>query len=76
LIQMDLGRPKNQISWNQTKPTPLHWSRRLDSGHIFFFLKMDTVCISYRDLKIMSNMQKSQSQIQQVKVNTDVSIMS
>jgi hypothetical protein len=75
LIQMDLGRPKNQISWNQTKPTPLHWSRRFDSGH-FFFLKMDTVCISYRDLKIMSNMQKSQSQSQQVKFNIDVSITS
>jgi hypothetical protein len=34
---MDPGRPKNQSSQNQTKPTPLRPSRRVDSGHIIFF---------------------------------------
>jgi hypothetical protein len=34
---MDLGRPKNQSSQNQTKLAPLCRDRRVDSGHIFFF---------------------------------------
>jgi hypothetical protein len=34
---MDLGRPKNQSSWNWIKPTPLHRAHRVDSDHIFFF---------------------------------------
>jgi hypothetical protein len=38
------------------------------------FSIMDTVCRSYRDLKIRSNSQKgqSQSQSQQVKLNDDI----
>jgi hypothetical protein len=36
---MDPGRPKNQSSQNQTKPTPLRRARRVDSDHIIFFQK-------------------------------------
>jgi hypothetical protein len=55
---MDLGRPKNQSSWNQTKLAPLRQDHRVDSGHIYFFPKMDMICKSYHDLKIRSNRQK------------------
>jgi hypothetical protein len=34
---MDLERPKNKSSRNRTKPVPLHPTRHVDSGHIFFF---------------------------------------
>jgi len=34
---MDLGRPKNQSSQNQIKPTPLRPSCSADSDHIHFF---------------------------------------
>jgi hypothetical protein len=73
---MDPGRPKNQSYRNQTKLTPLCWSRRADSNHIYFFPKMDTVCESYRVLIDFPDKQKKSQSQQSTGHTADVRSMS
>jgi hypothetical protein len=67
---MDLGRPKNKISRNQTKPTPLCLSRCVDSDHIMFSSNGHHM----RKLLCFDQIPKH-AKSQLVKVNVDVNSM-
>jgi hypothetical protein len=65
---MDLGRPKNQSSRNQMKPTSLRLSHRVDLGHIIFSSNRHRMRKLSRSDQIPKH---AKSQL--VKVNADIS---
>ena len=63
---MDQERPKNESSQNQTKPTPLCPTRRIDSSHIIFFANGHCMQNLSRSDRFPKQAKKSTSQSQQV----------
>jgi hypothetical protein len=63
---MDPGRPKFQISWNQTKQAPLHRDRHVDFDSMFFSKNGHHMRKLWRSKLFPKHAKKSQSQQSEV----------